>query len=321
MKRIVSLYGTHNPLYDELNARAKKYAESKGLEYAWFPMQPFTEEAAVEVLKNADAGIIDIEQYDERIFSQIHNRNKLLVRFGVGYDAVNLQDATKYGIRIARTQGANATGVAEYALLLIMALRRKLAEGIRCVKNGGWSKVIGHETIGMTVGILGFGAVGRTFAKLLQGFGCRILVYDSYHDEAAAKELNCIYTDAETIFRESDAITVHLALNDDTKGFVNADRIAMMKPDAVIVNTARGPIIDDTALCKAIKENRIGGAGLDVFTVEPIPADAPCLGLDNVILTPHVASSTVESLWQIYQSAIDIADNYFRGEPDSRMLN
>ena len=321
MKKIVSLFGKHNPLCDSLNARAEAYAKTKDLEYVWQPMDPFSEAAAIEALKDADAGIIDIEEYDERIFSHINGRNRLLIRFGVGFDAVNLEDATKCGIKVARTQGANATGVAEYALLLIMALRRKLMEGIQCVAQGGWSKMIGHETIGATVGILGFGAVGRTFAKLLQGFGCRILVYDNYHDEAAAQALGCTFVDAETIFRESDAITIHLALNEATKGFVNAERIALMKPDAVIVNTARGPIVDDCALCKALVERRIGGAGLDVFTVEPIPGDDPYLKLDNVILTPHVASSTEESLWKIYESAIDIADHFFRGEPDRRMLN
>ena len=321
MKKIVSLFGRHNELCDALNARAEAYAKEKGMEYVWRPMDPFTDAAAIDALKEADAGIIDIEEYDERIFSQINKRNRLLIRFGVGFDAVNLEDATKCGIKVARTQGANATGVAEYALLLIMALRRKLMGGIDCVKQGGWSKLIGNETIGATVGILGFGAVGRTFAKLLQGFGCRILVYDTYHDEAAAKALGCTFVDAETIFRESDAITIHLALNDATKGFVNEERIALMKPNAVIVNTARGPIVDDAALCKALVERRIGGAGLDVFTVEPIPGDDPYLKLDNVILTPHVASSTEESLWQIYESAIDIADHFFKGEPDKRMLN
>ena len=117
-------------------------------------MNPFTEEAAVEALKDADAGLIDVETYDKSIFSKIHERTKLLIRFGVGFDAVNLQDAAEYGIKVARTQGANATGVAEYALLLIMALRRKLLSGNRGVREGDWTKEIGNETVGSTVGIL-----------------------------------------------------------------------------------------------------------------------------------------------------------------------
>lgn len=313
MKKIVSLFAKGNPLYNMLNERAKNYAAEKGLEYEWAPMDPYTPEKAAAALANADAGIIDIEKYDREIFSQINSRNKLLIRFGVGFDAVNLKDATECGIKVARTQGANANAVAEDALLMIMALRRKLNQGQRGVATGNWAKEIGHETIGATVGILGFGAVGKTLAKLLQGFGCRILAFDTYHDDKAAAELGVTFVDADTIFRESDAISIHLALNESTKGYVNAERLAMMKPDAVIVNTARGPLVDDEAMVAALREHRIGGAGLDVFAQEPLPVKSPYVGLDNVILTPHVASSTVESLWSIYAMAIDIAADFFNG--------
>lgn len=314
MKKMVSLFAQRSELYTMLNDRAKAYAAEKGIEYVWVPMEPYTVEACVAALKDADCGVIDVETYDKEIFSQICDRNKLLIRFGVGFDAVNLEDASACGIRVARTQGANAAAVAEYALLMIMALRRKLLAGIHGVETGNWAKEIGHETIGATVGILGFGAVGKTFARLLAGFGCRILAYDTYRDEAAAKELGVTFVDADTIFRECDSITVHLALNEDTKGFINGERLAMMKRDAVIVNTSRGPVVDDAALIAALKEHRIGGAGLDVFTEEPLPLDSEYLKLDNIIYSPHVASQTVESLWNIYKTAIDIAHVYFTGE-------
>lgn len=313
MKKIVSLFAKGNPLYQMLNDRAAQYAAKKGLEYVWVPMDPFTPEKAVAALQDADAGIIDVEKYDKEIFSKIHDRNKLLIRFGVGFDAVNLADATKYGIKIARTQGANAGAVAEDALLMMMALRRKLNQGQIGVKTGNWVKEIGHETIGATVGILGFGAVGKTLARLLSGFGCRILAFDTYHDDKAAAELKVEFVDADTIFRECDAISVHLALNEQTRGYINAERLAMMKPDAVIVNTARGPLVDDGAMVEALKNHQIGGAGLDVFAEEPLPVTSPYIGLDNVILTPHVASSTVESLWNIYAMAIDVAADFFNG--------
>ncbi len=313
MKKMAALFGRRNELYTMLNEKAKAYAAEKGIDYEWIPMDPYTVEDCVAALKDADCGLIDVERYDKEIFSQICERNKLLIRFGVGFDAVNLADATEYGIRIARTQGANASGVAEYALLLIMTLRRKLMLGIKGVQTGNWAKEIGNETIGATVGILGFGAVGKIFARLLKGFGCRILAYDTYHDEAAAKELGVEFVDADTIFKESDSITVHLALNEDTKGFVNAERLSMMKPDAVIVNTSRGPVIDDAALIAALKEHKIAGAGLDVFTQEPLPLDSEYLTLDNIIYSPHVASSTIQSLWGIYKMAVDIADGFFTG--------
>ena len=115
------------------------------------------------------------------------------------------------------------------------------------------------------------------------------------------------------IFQTCDAISIHLALNDATRGYVNAERLAMMKPDAVIVNTARGSLVDDEAMVAALKNHQIGGAGLDVFAEEPLPVTSPYIGLDNVILTPHVASSTVESLWNIYAMAIDVAYDFFHG--------
>lgn len=314
MKKMVSLFARRSELYTMLNDKAKAYAAEKGIDFQWVPMEPYTVEACVAALKDADCGLIDVERYDKEIFSQICDRNKLLIRFGVGFDAVNLADATEYGIRVARTQGANAAAVAEYALLLIMTLRRKLMAGIHGVQTGNWAKEIGNETIGATVGILGFGAVGKTFARLLKGFGCRILAYDTYQDQETARELGVEFVDADTIFRECDSITIHLALNEETKGFVNAERLAMMKKDAVIVNTSRGPVIDDAALIAALKEHRIGGAGLDVFTEEPLPLDSEYLTLDNVIYSPHVASQTVQSLWNIYKTAIDIADGFFTGE-------
>lgn len=314
MKKMVSLFAKRNELYTMLNDRAKAYAAEKGIDFEWVPMDPYSVEACVEALKDADCGLIDVEPYDKEIFSRICEKNKLLIRFGVGYDAVNLEDATQYGIKIARTQGANATAVAEYALLMIMTLRRKLMAGIQSVKSGSWEKAIGNETIGSTVGILGFGAVGKNFAKLLQGFGCRVLAYDTYQDKDAAEELGVTFTDADTIFRECDSITVHLALNEETRGFVSAKRLAMMKKDAVIVNTARGPVIDDEALIAALKSHKIGGAGLDVFSQEPLPLDSEYLTLDNVIYSPHAASQTVQSLWNIYKTAIDIADSFFTGK-------
>ena len=321
MKKIVSVFGRRSELNDALNERARDYALQKNIEYVWEPLTPYTKEAAIAALREADAGIIDVEPYDRSIFSEINDRNRLLIRFGVGYDAVNLDDATACGVKIARTQGANAQGVAEYALLLMMALRRKLLAGNAGIRRGCWDKEIGHETAGATVGILGFGAVGQTLARLLQGFGCKILAYDTYHAEEAAKALGVTFADIDTIFSQCDAISVHLALGESTRGIVNEEKLRKMKKDAVIVNTSRGPIIDDAAMQKALRKHWIAGAALDVFAQEPLPMDNEYFNLDNIILSPHVASSTVESLWQIYASAIDIADHFFNGEEDKRMLN
>ena len=145
MKKIVCLYGTPNEIVNQLNAKAVDYAAARGLEYQWIPMQPFSNDAAVEALKGADAGIIDVEVYDKDIFTRINDSVKILVRYGVGFDAVNLKDATDAGIAIARTTAANAEGVAEMAFTMIMAAKRQLMRNRDCVNTGNWVRNVGGE--------------------------------------------------------------------------------------------------------------------------------------------------------------------------------
>ena len=159
MKKIVCLYGTPNEIVNQLNAKAVDYAAARGLEYQWIPMQPFSNDAAVEALKGADAGIIDVEVYDKDIFTRINDSVKILVRYGVGFDAVNLKDATDAGIAIARTTAANAEGVAEMAFTMIMAAKRQLMRNRDCVNTGNWVRNVGGEMLGKKVGIMGFGAL------------------------------------------------------------------------------------------------------------------------------------------------------------------
>ena len=318
MKRLVSVFYRDFPESYTLNDRAKEYAASKGIEYEWVKVNPFTEEKAIAALRDADAGIIDCEVYDKRIFSEINARNHLLIRYGVGFDAVNLEDAKECGVHIARTQGANATAVAEMALTMMLTLKRGIIPAN--LTTAPWHSSIGTEMVGATVGILGFGAVGKTLARLLSGFGCRVLAYDTYQDQKAAAELGVTFTDLQTIFRDADAISIHMALNEQTSKCINKSLLELMKPTAVIVNTARGGLVNDADLIDALKQGKIAGAGLDVFTVEPLEAESEYRKLSNVVLTSHIASSTMESLWNIYKVAIEIADNFFQGKSDPRML-
>ena len=170
MKRLVSFFGDKSDIFYKLNQRAEEYARSLKIEYRWVPQLPFSEESIIRELQNADAGIIDIEPYGESIFSQIKDTAKLLVRFGVGYDKVDLKAATKYGIAVARTTGANTTAVAEMALTLMLSCKRRINQYQARTKSGEWVKDIGNEIIGGTVGIIGYGCIGRRLARLLKGF-------------------------------------------------------------------------------------------------------------------------------------------------------
>lgn len=248
-------------------------------------------------------------------------RAKLLVRFGVGYDKVDLKAASANGIAIARTTGANTTAVAEMALTMMLSARRRINTYQARAKAGEWVKDIGNEIIGGTVGIIGYGCIGQRLARLLGGFECRILAYDPFPKKEIMEADGVELVTLEELFRQSDAISIHVPYTEQTHHMVNKETLAMMKPTAVIVNTARGNIIDEDALYEALKTGRIGGAGLDVFAKEPLPVDCPLLTLENAIITPHVSSQTVESLWNIYKMAIDISADFFAGKDSTHILN
>ena len=180
MIRVVSFFGDKSEIFGGLNTKATEYAASHGIDYAWFPQVPYIRQDVIDCLRQADAGIIDVEPYNEEIFKEIYNRTRLLVRFGVGYDKVDLAAASRYGIAVARTTGANTLGVAEMALTLILAARRKLKINQKCVDSGNWAKNVANETVQSTVGIVGFGNIGQALAELLKGFNCRLIAYDPF---------------------------------------------------------------------------------------------------------------------------------------------
>lgn len=321
MKKIVSFFGENSELFRELNQKAEEYAAALGLEYEWILQQPYCKEKVIEELQHADAGIIDVEPYGEDIFTLIKDRTRLLVRFGVGFDQVDLKSASQNGIAIARTTGANTTAVAEMALTLMLSCRRRIAQAQTRVRSGAWIKDVGNEIIGSTVGIVGFGAIGRRLARLLSGFDCRLIAYDPFPDENVFRQLEVEAVSLDTLFLESDCISIHVPYTPETHHLVNAKRLKMMKKTAVLVNTARGNIVDEDALYMALKMGEISGAGLDVFAREPLPETSELLTMDNVILTPHVSSQTVESLWNIYKMAIDISADFFAGKASEHILN
>ena len=321
MKKLVSLYGAHSPLYDQMNERAKTYAAGRGLDYVWVPQTPFSPESAVEALKGADAGIIDVDRYDGAIFSQIKDSVKLLVRYGVGFEAVNLPDASANGIAIARTTGANAEAVAEMAMAMILGAKRQLMRNRYVANSGVWgAKDVGGEMKGKKLGLLGFGMISRLLAGLFSGFQVEVLAYDPFLSKESMAAAGARKVDLDELFRESDAISIHIPYTEESYHLVNAERLAMMKETAVLVCAARGNIVDEDALYEALKARRILGAGLDVFAREPLPADSPLTRLDNVILTPHVAAQTEEALWAMYQKAVDIAADFLDGRDIGRDL-
>ena len=216
-------------------------------------------------------------------------------KWGVGYDAIDLEAARRHGVRVLRTTGSNAAAVAETTLGLILAVNRNIVRGHVGIGNGSWPKgQVGPTSTtltGRTVGIVGMGQIGKALARLLRGFGCPIL-YTKRNPLPAAEEadLNARFAPLDDLLAASDVVTLNCDLNDSTRDLIDARRLALMKPDAVLVNAARGGVLVAADLAKAIRQGRLRGAGIDVFSVEPITPDNPLLGLDTVVLTPHLGA-------------------------------
>jgi D-3-phosphoglycerate dehydrogenase len=221
---------------------------------------------------------------------------RVIGRAGVGVDNIDADAATRRGIVVMNTPGANAIAVAELAMCQMLALARKLPAANTTMHAGKWEKknLQGTELRGKTLGILGLGRIGLEVAKRAKGFGLELVGSDPFVSAAVARENGITLVTLEELFAKSDYLTLHVGLTPQTANIINAKNLAAMKKGVRIVNCARGELIEDAALVEALKSGHVGGAALDVFTVEP-PKDSPYFGLDNVILTPHIAGSTAEA--------------------------
>jgi len=226
-------------------------------------------------------------------------RLKLIQRWGVGFDKVDIAAAGERGVPVVIAPGANATPVSELALLLMLALYRNLVKLHNGMVQGRWEKekFIDNSFMikGKTVGLIGCGAIGRQVAKKVRAFGAEVVYYDAFRlPETTEQELGLTYRGLDEVLANADIVSLHLPLLDSTRGMIGRREIALMKPGAVLINTARGGIVDTAALAEALAGKRIAGAGLDVCDSEPLAADSPLRALDNVVLTPHVGGNTAD---------------------------
>ena len=244
----------------------------------------------MEKIADCAGVIVGVDPMDADVLAAASNL-RAIAKYGVGVDNIDLDAAKARNIKVSRTVGANSEAVADYAMALMLALSRKVLPIDKKCRVGDWSKISTIDVSRKTVGIFGLGAIGKNVAKRCQGFAMRVLAYDVYWDAEYAKNNDIVYAEPETIFREADFISLHLPLLPETRNFVGKEQIGWMKPTAILVNTARGGLIDDDALLDALAEGRIYGAGLDAFSQEP-PKDERWYQLDNVVLGSHCAAST-----------------------------
>src|SRR3982074_1490222 len=231
-------------------------------------------------------------------------------RAGVGVDNIDLEAATKRGIIVMSTPGGNAVSVAEHTFALMLSLARQVPRLDKAIHEGRWEKssAAGMEISGKTLGLIGLGRIGSEVAMRAEAFDMRVLGYDPYISEAAAKEFSVELVPLDRLLAESDFVSLHTALSPATQNLINAESLAKMKKGAYIINAARGELIEEAALADALKSGHIGGAGLDVFAVEP-PRNSPLIGLPNIVATPHIAGSTTEAQEEVgTQVAVQVKD-------------
>lgn len=220
---------------------------------------------------------------------------KVVVRTGVGYDSVDVDAATRRGVPVCITAGANRQAVAEHVFALLLASARRIPENIRNLADGRWEQLTGRELKGATLGILGLGSIGKAVATIGRAFGMDVVAYDPYFDEEFAAANAVRRADLDAVLEESDFVTLHLFLDDSTRNLLDARRLSLMKSDAIVINTARGGIIDEDALVDAVTAGVIGGAALDVFAEEPLSPTSPLLHTPGILATTHVAGATREA--------------------------
>ena len=258
-------------------------------------------DSLVAFLAGHPLAITALEKIDDSILERLPDL-KAISKVGVGIDMIDLDAMARHGVRLAWSRGTNARSVSELAITFMLALLRHLPSVTQLVRQGEWRQVQGSTLTGRTVGIIGFGHVGRDLAGLLDAFSCRALAYDiaPLADLPAHVEQSSL----ESLLASSEIVTLHTVLSEDTRNLLDRERMSSMPPGALLINTSRGGLVDEGALYDALTSGHLAGAALDVFSSEP-PGDHPLLGLDQLIVTPHIGGSTREAVLAMGRAAID----------------
>lgn len=257
--------------------------------------RPLTEEELKEMVRQADALLVGLDPVTAGVI-EAAPRLKVISKYGVGTDNIDLECASRRGIIVTSTPDANTEAVADLTFGLMLCAARQIIAADRSVRAGEWQRFIGYEVWGKTIGVVGTGRIGKAVARRAQGFGMSILLYDIHPDAQFATLVGGEYVALEELLSRADFISVNVALNAGTRHLIGARELSLVRPWAIIVNTARGGVVDEGALLEALKARRLGGAALDVYASEPPAASSELFRLDNVVLTPHIGSYTREAI-------------------------
>lgn len=314
-EHVVSLYDLNDITADELRRHLPRHP---GVRFTDLPPgdDPLAHRDAL-----ADATIVlaplEKEHRIGPVVLDAMPRCRLVQSVAVGYDGVDHAAAAARGIPVSNLPGFNSDAVADWTVGAMLALLRRYAAAHRVVESGGWGPdgLRGRDLSALTVGILGFGSIGRAVARRLDGFGCAIVVHDPVRTEPRT------YLDLEDLLARADVLSVHLPLLESTANLLDDKRLGLLPDGAYVVNAGRGGVLDEAALVRALDAGRLGGAALDVFAVEPLPAGSPLRGRTDVLLTPHTAGVTAEAYHNLRNRLFARLDAVLSGEPPADVVN
>lgn len=264
-------------------------------------------DALAEFLADCDKAILALEVVDDALLARLP-KLKTISKFGVGLDSFDLAAMARHGVKLAWTPGSNSRSVAELALMMALSLLRRVPESSSDLRAGTWRQPKGSTLSGKTVGLIGLGAVGRELVALLAPFGVRLLAHDPVPNNAFAEANKVLLVGLDELLTQADVVSLHIPLTAGTRGLIGAKNIFRLRPGAVLINTARGGLIDEPALLTALDSGRIAGAGLDCFAEEP-PTDRRLLEHPKILATPHIGGSTEEAIIAMGRAAIAGLDN------------
>lgn len=259
--------------------------------------------------------------FPDEVLSRLPNL-RLLVTTGPANAAIDIDAAARHGITVAGTGGVDGNeATVEMTWALILGVVRHVAEEDRRLREGGWQRTLGGDLAGRRLGIVGLGGIGKPVAAVAQAFGMDVVAWSRHLDPDDARSVSVTPVAKEELFSTSDVVTIHMKLSEGSRGLVGRDDLALMTPDAVLINTSRGPIVDEDALLEALRAGTIGGAGLDVYGVEPLPADSPWRSAPRTVLTPHLGYVTSKTYTRMYADAVEDIEAYAAGAPIPRVIN
>lgn len=281
----------------------------------------------VDILSGADVAIVNMAKIDRNVLDGM-KKCKLIIRHGVGYDNIDITAATERGIQVCYVPDYCADEVAEQAVMLLLATYRKFGKQIESmsssIKKGEWdfSGMGGVKRVrGKKGGLIGCGRIGSRVLTIMRSLGLEVMVCDPYLTKQRQEMLEVEVFPLEKVISEADLISIHCSLDDSTRHLIGEGELRLMKKDAVLVNTARGPLVDAKALAKACREKRIAGAGIDVFESEPPRENFELIGLENVIMTPHLSWFSEDAAWEIRKKIIEDVERFTEGKPPRFPLN